>query len=227
MPYTYSIRHRFSDKVLHVVQTGDRKVELCAPDLSGLDLSNLILNDANLCAANLEGANLRGAKLAGADLQRANMRGCDIRYSDLSGADLREADLTGAEVYPANVNKKTNLSGVRTDPDFELATLSQAIVTARLRRSTDVDEFDLYQAEKETAALLDPNAKRLEKKVARERHGWSLSENAVLQAKMRVLRYTREIELNRARRERDLRFLRKKGVDLSFASKLTSEDEIE
>ena len=44
---------------------------------------------------------------------------------------------------------------------------------------------------------------------------------------MRVLRYTREIELNRERRKRDLRFLRKQRVDLSFASKLIGEDEIE
>ncbi len=228
MANTYSIRHRFSDKVLHVVQLGDRKVELSAPDLSGLDLSNLILNDANLCAANLEGSNLRGTKLAGADLQRANMRGCDIRYSDLSGADLREADLTGAEVYPANVNKKTKFwDAVGIDSGSELATMYQAITTAKLRRSGKPDEFDLHQAQKETESFLSTKTKRLEKTVSRERRGWnSQCENAVLKAKMRVLRYTREIELNRVRRERDLRFLRKQRVDLSFASKLTSENEI-
>src|SRR6266576_1421525 len=167
MPHVH-IRHWITGKIIHSVSV-DSPRPLFPVNLAGCDLTNADLRGADLCAANLEGANLRGTKLAGADLQRANMRGCDIRYSDLSGADLREADLTGAEVYPANVSKKTDLSGVRTDPDSELATMSQAIVTARLRRSTDVDEFDLYQAEKETAALLDPSTKRLEKKVARER----------------------------------------------------------
>jgi len=133
MPYTYSIRHRFSGKVLHVIPTGHRKVELCAPDLSGLDLSNLILNDADLCDANFDGANLRGTKLAGADLRRARMRGCDLRYCNLDGADLREVDLIGAEVYPANFSKKTKLFGARIDPVSELAEMSQAITTAKLR----------------------------------------------------------------------------------------------
>ena len=92
MANTYSIRQRFSGKVLHVVQTGDRKVELCAPDLSGLDLSNLILNDADLCAANLEGANLRGAKLAGADLQRQAARVGDVLQLQPSPWGSRWAD---------------------------------------------------------------------------------------------------------------------------------------
>jgi len=75
--------------------------------------------------------------------------------------------------------------------------------------------------------LLDPNTKRLERTVSRERHGWnSTPGNPIIKAKLRILRYTKEIELNRVRRERDLRFLRKQRVDLSFASKLTSENEI-
>ncbi len=124
------------------------------------------------------------------------------------------------------MDKRTNFSGARIDPGSELAPMSQAVVMARLRRSTDVDEFDLHQAQKETESFLSTKTKRLEKTVSRERRGWYSGENVVLKTKMRVLRYTREIELNRARRERDLRFLRKHGVDLSFASKLTSENEI-
>ncbi len=224
MPHVH-IRHWMTGKIIHSVSV-DSPRSLFPVNLAGCDLTNADLRGADLCAANLEGANLRGAKLAGADLQRANMRGCDIRYSDLSGADLREADLTGAEVYPCGHNKRTKLWATRIDPDSELATMSQEITTEKLRRSGESDEFDLYQAEKDTAALLDPNAKRLEKKVARERRGWNLGENAVLKSKLRVLRYTREIELNRVRREKDLRFLRKKGIDLSFVSKLTSENDI-
>jgi len=224
MPHVH-IRHWMTGKIIHSVSV-DSPRPLFPVNLAGCDLTNADLRGADLCAANLEGANLRGAKLVGADLQRANMRGCDIRYSDLSGADLREADLTGAEVYPCGHNKRTKLWATRIDPDSELATMSQEITTEKLRRSGESDEFDLYQAEKDTAALLDPNAKRLEKKVARERRGWNLGENAVLKSKLRVLRYTREIELNRVRREKDLRFLRKKGIDLSFVSKLTSENDI-
>ncbi len=227
MAYTYSIRHRFSDKVLHVVQLGDRKVELSAPDLSGLDLSNLILNDADLQWTNFEGSNLRGTKFKGADLSHANLKNADIRYCDFSKANLENACLENVDGYPLNADKYTKLWGARIDPDSELATLSREISTAKLRRSGEPDEFDLHQAQKATESLLDFKTKRLEKKVARERRGWnSLGESAVLNAKMRVLRYTREIELNRVRREKDLRFLRKQRVDLSFASKLTSENEI-
>jgi len=222
MANTYSIRHRFSGEVLHVAQTGDRKVELCAPDLSGLDLSNLILNDADLQWANFEWSNLRGTKLKGADLSHANLKNADLRYCDFSKASLEDACLENVDGYPLNADKYTKLWGARIDVGSELATMSQAIKTARLRRSGEPDEFDLHIAQKAVELLLDPNTKRLEQEVSRERHGWNLGENAVLKAKMRVLRYTREIELNRARRERDLRFLRKQRVDLSFASNLTS-----
>jgi len=226
MAHIYSIRHRFSGKVLHVVQTGDRKVNLCAPDLSGLDLSNLILNEADLEWANLSNVNLLGTKLKGASLFHANLTGADMRYCDVSGTDFREAILENVDDYPLNADKHTKLSGARISRHSELATLSREITAAKLRRSGEPDEIDLHVARKATESLLDPNTKRLERTVSRERRGWYSGENAVLKAKMRVLRYTREIELNRARRERDLRFLRKQRVDLSFASRLTSENEI-
>jgi len=225
MPHVH-IRHWMTGKIIHSVSV-DSPRPLFPVNLAGCDLTNADLRGADLCAANLEGANLRGAKLAGADLQRANMRGCDIRYSDLSGADLREADLTGAEVYPANVNKKTNLSGIRTGPNSELSTLSASITTAKLRRSGEPDEFDLHQAQKATESLLDFKAKRLEKKVARERRGWKqIPGDQIIKAKLRVLRYSKNIALDSERRRRDLRFLTKHGVDLSFIGKLTSENDI-
>src|SRR6266480_2349230 len=203
MPHVH-IRHWMTGKIIHSISV-DSPRPLFPVNLAGCDLTNADLRGADLCDANLEAANLRGAKLAGADLQRANMRGCDIRYSDLSGADLREADLTGAEVYPANVNKKTNLSGIRTDPDSDLATMSKAIVTARLRRSTDVDLFDLQQAQKTTESFLDFKTKRLEKTVARERLGWKqIPGDQIIKAKLRVLRYSKNIALDSERRRRDL-----------------------
>jgi len=225
MPHVH-IRHWMTGKIIHSVSV-DSPRPLFPVNLAGCDLTNADLRGADLCAANLEGANLRGAKLAGADLQRANMRGCDIRYSDLSGADLREADLTGAEVYPCGHNKRTKLWATRIDPDSELATLSKEITTAKLKCADDVDEFDVRQAQKATESFLNFKTKRLEKTVDKERRGWNLSENAaVLKAKLRVLRYSKNIALDSERRRRDLRFLTKHGVDLSFISKLTSANDI-
>jgi uncharacterized protein YjbI with pentapeptide repeats len=225
MPQVH-IRHSLTGAIIHSVDV-DKPRQLFPADLRGLDLSNVDLTGADLPGALLDGANLLGARLMEADLRRARMRGCDLRYSDLTGADLTDADLTGAEVYPANTSKKTKLFGARIDPDSELAAMSQAITTARRRRSGEPDGFDLHLTQKAVESLLDPNTKKLQRTVSRERRGWNpLSENAVLKAKMRVLRYTREIELNRERLARDLRFLRKKGIDLSFIGKLTNENEI-
>ncbi len=221
------IRDFYAGKILHSIDVGDHRADPFPLDLRNQDLSNLVLNGADLSWANLEGSNLRGTKLKGADLSHANLKNADIRYCDFSKANLEDACLENVDGYPLNADKYTKLWGARIDSGSELATMSQAIVTARLKRSTDVDEFGLHQAQKATEALLDFKTKRLEKTVTRERRGWSSQgENAVLKAKMRVLRYTREIELNRVRREKDLRFLRKQRVDLSFASKLTSENEI-
>jgi len=203
-------------------------VELCAPDLSGLDLSNLILNEADLEWANLTNANLRGTKLKGASLFHADLTGADMRYCDVSGTDFREAILENVDGYPLNVDKRTKFWDSKIDPNSELSVLSASIKTEKLRRrSGEPDEFDLHQAQKAMESFLNFKTKRLEKQVTRERLGWdSQGESAILKAKMRVLRYTREIELNRVRREKDLRFLRKKGIDLSFVSKLTCENDI-
>src|SRR6266480_742589 len=220
------IRELYTGKILHSIDVDDRRVDPFPLDLANMDLSNLVLNRADLEWANLTNANLCGTKLKGATLFHANLTGADMRYCDLSKADLREAKLTGTETYPCGHDKKTKFWGARIDSGSELATMSQEITTAKLRRSGEPDEFDLHIALKETESFLSTKTKRLEKTVSRERRGWDISENAVLKAKMRVLRYTREIELNRERRERDLRFLRKQRVDLSFISKLTSDYEI-
>lgn len=73
-----------------------------------------------------------------------------------TGADLSDADMTGTEVYPANVNKKMKLFGARIDPDSELAEMSQAITTARLRRSGDLDGFDLQKGNPWTTSAFPP-----------------------------------------------------------------------
>jgi len=126
-----------------------------------------------------------------------------------------------------NADKQTKFSAAKIDPSSELATMSQEITAAKLKRADDVDDFDLYQAQMAAESLLDPKTKRIERKIASERKGWNLNAgNAIIKAKLRILRYTKEIELNRVRREKDLRFLRKHGVDLGFASKLTRENEI-
>ena len=221
---TIDIRNLYG-KIIHSVFV-DQPRQLFPCDLRGLSLVNVDLTDADLPGSNLEGCILIGANLSGADLQRANLRNADLRYSNLKDADLRDADLSGAEVYPANVSKKTKFWGaVGIDPGSELATMAQAITTAKLRTANDVDECDVRQAQKETESFLSTKTKRLEKTVSRERRGWSQCENAVLKAKMRVLRYTREIELNRVRRGKDLRFLRKQGIDTNFIDKLLFEGE--
>jgi len=199
-------------------------VELCAPDLSGLDLSNLILDNADFQGANLSNVNFRGTKLRDADFSRANLAGADLSYCDISGSDLREADLTNAQTYPCGHNRRTKFWDSKIDRNSELATMSKDIVKARLKRSTDIDEFDLHQAQKATESFLDFKTKRLEKKVAEERRGWKqIPGDQIIKAKLRVLRYSKNIALDSERRRRDLRFLTKQGVDLSFASKLTNE----
>jgi hypothetical protein len=55
--------------------------------------------------------------------------------------------------------------------------------------------------------------------------GWnSIPGNPIIKAKLRVLRYTKEIELNEARREKDLKFLSRNRVDLSFVTDLVREE---
>ena len=217
---TIDIRNLYG-KIIHSVFV-DQPRQLFPCDLRGLSLVNVDLTDADLPGSNLEGCVLIGANLAGADLQRANLRNADLRYSNLKDADLRDADLSGAEVYPANVSKKTKFWGARIDPDSELAMLSQEIKTAKLRRSGEPDEFDLHRALKETESFLSTKTKRLEKTVSRERRGWN--NDTILKIKMRILRYTREIEFNKARRDKDLIALSRHGVDLSFVSKWTGKE---
>jgi hypothetical protein len=217
------IRELYTGAILHSIQVEGRSADPFPLDLHDSDLSNLCLNGADLQWANLEGCNLRGTKFKGANLFHANLKNADIRYCDFSQADLREACLENVDSYPLNADKRTKLWDARIDPGSELAAMSQAVTKAKLRRSDDVEEFDVWQAKKATAALLDPNTKHLEKKIAQERKGWSQN---ILKAKLRVLRYSREIELNKVRRERDLIFLSRQGVDISFAGKLIGEDEI-
>ena len=117
---TYSIRDRFSDKVLHIIDIGDRRIELHAPDLRGVNLMNLDLRGAQLSWANLEGAILLGSNLREADLSHANLRGADLRYTDLTQTDLTDANLEGVDTYPCNVSKRTKFQGARIDMASEL-----------------------------------------------------------------------------------------------------------
>ena len=115
----YGIR-TVGDSVIHEVDIGDRKIELCAPDLRCLDFTNANLRGANLSGANLEGAILLGADLTEACLRNANLRNVDARYCDFTKADLREANLENADVYPSQF-LKTHLWGARITSGSDLA----------------------------------------------------------------------------------------------------------
>jgi hypothetical protein len=97
----YPIRHQFSGRVLHLIEVGDREIELCTPDLRGISLENAQLEGADLRNANLSGVCLRGARLRDADLSYADLSGADLSYSDLRGAHLENANLFGTVLYPA------------------------------------------------------------------------------------------------------------------------------
>ena len=77
----YPIRHQFSGRVLHLVEVGDREIELYAPDLRGVSLENAQLNGADLRYANLSGVCLRGARLREAMLEYADLSGADLTYA--------------------------------------------------------------------------------------------------------------------------------------------------
>ena len=127
----FPIRHRFSGKVLHSVDVGDRHMPVAAPDLRGMNFMNANLCGAELCFANLENAIFLGADLREADLRNANLRNADMRYCDFTGADLRESNLENAEVYPSQVCK-TSFWGARITPGSDVAELCRlSIVEAR------------------------------------------------------------------------------------------------
>lgn len=93
----YLIREWASGKVLHTVDI-DRRVQLFAPDLSGVSLENLPLQGADFGDANLENAVLLGSKFRYARFVGANLRGADMRYCDFLGCDFTGADLRGADL---------------------------------------------------------------------------------------------------------------------------------
>jgi uncharacterized protein YjbI with pentapeptide repeats len=101
MIYRIQAQDRLGRTVTHEVEVGDRHIDLFAPDLRGVDLTNAWLCGADLSGANLEGAVLLGADLTEACLQRANLKNADLRYCCFMKADLRETNLEGAQMYPA------------------------------------------------------------------------------------------------------------------------------
>lgn len=80
---------------------------LQAPDLSGIERSDMSLLDANLPNASLAGAeipfaNLYGANLTNASLMYANLHGADLSNANLNGADLSNANLQNAYIFFAD-----------------------------------------------------------------------------------------------------------------------------
>jgi len=96
---TIEIKHRFTGKVLKVVE---------AESLSDANLSDANLSGADLSGANLSGADLSDANLSGADLSDANLSGADLSGANLSGADLSGADLSDAKTRTCIVNFSSN-----------------------------------------------------------------------------------------------------------------------
>jgi hypothetical protein len=105
---------------LHLVEVGDREIELYAPDLRGVSLENAQLNGADLRHANLSGVCLRGARLREAMLEYADLSGADLSYCDLRGAHLENANLVGAILYPAETIK-AKFYGAKFLPDSDAA----------------------------------------------------------------------------------------------------------
>ena len=129
----YSIRDRFSGQILHTIEVGKRKIELYAPDLRGVDLSNLILNGADLAWANLAGVNLRGTKLREANLFHANLQNADASYCDFRSANLREANLDGTILYPSEM-LDAKLFGATITPQTDVILATAAIPIAPFYR---------------------------------------------------------------------------------------------
>ena len=90
----------------HLIDKGERIVDLDTADLRKADLRG----------AQLEKANLWGTKLQGADLSGAHLKEADLKDADLSGADLSEADLQGANLTDEQLAQVRSLQGA-TMPD--------------------------------------------------------------------------------------------------------------
>ncbi len=116
-------RYSKGQKTFTQVKLRGAGVQVIAPNLEQVNLSNANLPDigltsSTLCRAVLDGANLRRADLSQADLTGASLQNADLSKSNLSGAMLKKASLVGADLTGAAI----------AGADFSHANLSKAIV---------------------------------------------------------------------------------------------------
>lgn len=69
----------------------EKREELLAADMTGMDMTDIQLWGGNLVELNFQNVNFTNANLFGSD-----MTGADIRGADLATADLHRANLRGA-----------------------------------------------------------------------------------------------------------------------------------
>jgi uncharacterized protein YjbI with pentapeptide repeats len=78
----------------------DIRIDLCAADLSWVDLEGADLSGVDLSWSDLYDANLRGADLSKADLTYASLEEADLKNSNLRGACLHGVDIDKAKNVP-------------------------------------------------------------------------------------------------------------------------------
>jgi uncharacterized protein YjbI with pentapeptide repeats len=142
----FSIRHRFSNKVICSDEATSFAALVQMAAASRADLGNSDLGGCYLPGINLSGARLCGAKLAG-----ANLVGVDFTGAQLNGADLVSANLHGAILYKTNL-AKANLSECNMNMVYGVwaflaeANLSEANLSNANLAGANLSGANLFQA---------------------------------------------------------------------------------
>jgi len=142
----FSIRHRFSNKVIFSDKATSFAALVQMAAASGIDLGNCDLGGCYLPGIDLSGARLCGAKLAG-----ANLVGVDFTGAQLNGADLISANLHGTILYKTNL-AKANLSECNMNTVYGVwaflaeANLSDANLTNANLAGANLSGANLFQA---------------------------------------------------------------------------------
>ena len=141
-----TIKHRFSNKVLHegqgTLQDTLQMAIAAGVNFSGADLYGTNLDNANLRGANFSNADLRETYLCGADFHGANLSGANISVVNLSGANLCGANLHGAYLRGSNLCR---------------ANLSRSDIRAANLGRTNLSESNLSEANLSGADLIWAN----------------------------------------------------------------------
>lgn len=171
-----TIKHRFSNKVLHegqgTLQDTLQMAIAAGVNFSGADLYGTNLRDANLYGINLKRADLRGVDLCAAHLRCANLDNANLRGANFSNADLRETYLCGADLHGANLSganiSTANLGGANLcganlhgaylrGSNLCRANLSRSDISAANLGGTNLSESNLSEANLSGADLIWAN----------------------------------------------------------------------